>query len=278
MFYTPIILSFTLASFRLVAAQNSSALGFEAIEAHFQQSGLVPTFLPTFAPKALLTLSFSDVGVVQPGSPLSQAQVQPVPSLWLSSADSSVTTDGNYTLIMADAGPVGTDETKGQTRHWLVNGVTLSDATTLNVTTDSGTEITKYAGPAPPQGTGPHRYTILLYVQPSAFTAPQGLDTPDVGVSVFNVSDYVKTSNLGDLVAATYFTVENGQATASISATSAVNTATLSQPASSSGSSSGSSPSSSTSPTSGGNTSGALITVASLTKALMAGVVGVFLL
>jgi hypothetical protein len=33
---------------------------------------------------------------------------------------------GNYTLVMADADIVGTNESNGQTRHWLVNGVTLT--------------------------------------------------------------------------------------------------------------------------------------------------------
>ena len=35
---------------------------------------------------------------------------------------------GNFTLVMADADVVGTNESVGQTRHWLVNGVTLQSA------------------------------------------------------------------------------------------------------------------------------------------------------
>jgi len=35
---------------------------------------------------------------------------------------------GNFTLVMADADVVGTDESVGQTRHWLVNSVTLQSA------------------------------------------------------------------------------------------------------------------------------------------------------
>ena len=41
-------------------------------------------------------------------------------------ANSSVSLSGNYTVVMVDAGPVGTDETQGQTRHWLVNGASIS--------------------------------------------------------------------------------------------------------------------------------------------------------
>ena len=60
------------------------------------------------------------------------AEVAPVPSLSVTPANSTVQLSGNYTLVMADAGPVGTDESQGQTRHWLVNGVTLTGAYTLH--------------------------------------------------------------------------------------------------------------------------------------------------
>ena len=53
-------------------------------------------------------------------------EVAPTPSISINPANSSVQLSGNFTLVMADAGPVGTDETQGQTRHWLVNSVTLN--------------------------------------------------------------------------------------------------------------------------------------------------------
>ena len=54
------------------------------------------------------------------------SEVKPLPTLSITPANSSVSLSGNYTLIMVDADVVGTDETKGQTRHWLVNNVTVS--------------------------------------------------------------------------------------------------------------------------------------------------------
>ena len=96
-------------------------------------------------------------------------------------ANSTVQLNGAFTLVMADAGPVGTDETQGQTRHWLVNGVTLSGvfasllpsfhrpnalATTgsspSTVNTTTGTAITQYAGPAPASGSGAHRSVLTV--------------------------------------------------------------------------------------------------------------------
>jgi hypothetical protein len=47
--------------------------------------------------------------------------------LTINPANSSVTFSGNYTVVMADADIVGTDESKGQTRHWLVNSVPIDN-------------------------------------------------------------------------------------------------------------------------------------------------------
>lgn len=144
MIVTPVILSFALASFKLVQAQlSNTTLGIEAIEAHFTQSGLEPSLLPTFDPIALFTLTYDTVGAVAPGTALTQdgtfnfvlfaylmsehsSDVADTPTLLLTPANNTVKLGGNYTLVMADAGAVGADETQGQTRHWLVNGVTIN--------------------------------------------------------------------------------------------------------------------------------------------------------
>lgn len=73
MIFTPVVLSFALASLKLVQAQTSNTtLGIEAIDAHFTQSGIVPSLLPTFDPIALLTLTYDAVGDVAPGTALTQ--------------------------------------------------------------------------------------------------------------------------------------------------------------------------------------------------------------
>ncbi len=56
-------------------------------------------------------------------------EVSPTPSVSITPANSSVQLGSNFTLMMVDADAVGTDESAGQTRHWLVNGVTLSNGT-----------------------------------------------------------------------------------------------------------------------------------------------------
>ncbi|THG99729.1 hypothetical protein EW026_g2655 [Hermanssonia centrifuga] len=274
-----VILSLALAPF-VLGQSNNSELGIEAIEAHFTNAGIVPSLLASFDPSAVLTLSYNGVGNISPGQALTNTQVAPIPDLLVTPANSTVQLTGNYTVVMADAGPVGTDESQGQTRHWLVNSVPLTgDSSGFNVSTSTGLAITDYAGPAPAPGSGAHRYVILLYSQPSNFTAPDGLNTPGVAVSTFSLSDYVKNSNLGPIVAGMYITVEAGTASFTPSSTAAVVTSTL-PAAQSTGSTSGTSSGSSDAASPTGNTSsnGAGNVFASLSKTVAAAIFGLILL
>jgi len=214
----------------LVNAQsaNDTALGIAAIKAHFRNADLVPSLLSSFAPTAVMTVNFPGVGDISPGENLTMQQVASAPNLTIVTAAASLT--GNFTLVMADADVVGTDEaTAGQTRHWLVNGVTLisTSSTSFNVSTSSGVAVTQYAGPAPPIGSGPHRYVLLLLPQSSTFSPPANLSQPNVPVSLFNLTGYIKSSHLGAPIAAMYFDVQQGASTVTLSQTSAVISSTL---------------------------------------------------
>jgi len=222
MTFFPILISFALLPLA-VAQSNDSALQIKAIQAHFTQAELVPSLLPSFSPSALLTVNYAGVGNITPGQPLTKEQSAPNPTVTVNPANSSVSLTGNFTVMMVDADVVGSDPAKGVNHHWLVNGVQISGNTLSNA---SATSIVAYAGPGPAPGSGPHRYVIILYSQPSSFTPPADLSKP-TGVSPFDLSAYVKNSGLGPIVGATYFTVEEGTTTASIPATSPVISSTL---------------------------------------------------
>jgi phosphatidylethanolamine-binding protein len=156
LFATTVALSF-LGPLVNAQATNGTALEIAAIEAHFTNAKLVPDLLATFDPSAVLTVTFSGVGAISPGQNLSTqreslslslsphsvpfrtrngwltdallTEVAAAPELTIVPANSSVSLAGNYTLVMADADIVGTNESVGQTRHWLVNGVTLKNGT-----------------------------------------------------------------------------------------------------------------------------------------------------
>jgi len=227
-----------------VALAQSIELQLEGIEANFQNAELVPVPIPVFEPTALLTADYQGLGNITAGQLVSEDQVTSSPDLTLTPANSSVTFDGNYTIAMVDPGAVGSDQSQGQHRHWLVNGAKVVD-NKFNL--DNAITITEYAGPAPPAGSGPHRYAIVIYTQGENFTPPQNLSGPVPGVELFDFPAYVKSTNLGPLVAGIYYQVEEGTATVSIPSTSPVISSTLpaAHPSSSgtlSGTSSGSRP------------------------------------
>jgi phosphatidylethanolamine-binding protein len=216
-----------VASFALIplaAAQQNVNLELAAAKAHFEQSLLVPELIEAFNPTALITVNYPGVGHIAQGQALTGEQVGPAPTITVT-APSGTELDGNYTLAMVDPGAVGSDTSAGVTRHWLVNGLAI-DGTALNNAT--AIAITEYAGPAPPPGTGPHRYAFLLYAQPATFAPPAEFSQPNIGVSAFDVNAYASGSGLGPIIAGTYITVQDGEATISIPPTSAVVTSTLS--------------------------------------------------
>ncbi|KAH9977127.1 phosphatidylethanolamine-binding protein [Lactifluus volemus] len=191
-----LLLSTVVLSF----SANNNALGIAAIEAHFTQSGLVPNLLKTFDPNSIMTVNFPGTGAITPGEALTE-QHGPGPQVSIVPANASVTPQGAYTIVMADADVVGTDETGGQTRHWLVNGVTLTGTNPFVVSLDQGVAITQYAGPGPAAGSGAHRYVILLLPQPATFQAPAGFNQPNMGVGKFQLVDYIQNAKLGQPVA-----------------------------------------------------------------------------
>ncbi|KAJ7172736.1 phosphatidylethanolamine-binding protein [Mycena filopes] len=211
------IVALALASLA-TAATAPTVVDIEAIEAHFKQALIVPTLFPTFSPGAILDVAFSGKPIT-PGQALAQEAVAAQPVVTVSAFNASLA--GNYTIAMVDADVVGTPA-GNVNRHWLENYMSISDGTLSN---SSGVPVTEYAGPGPAAGSGPHRYVVLLYAQPTTFIAPAGLTG---GVQKFDLNAYVKDSGLGDIIAANYFTVEVGtNENSALPATSAVVTSTL---------------------------------------------------
>jgi phosphatidylethanolamine-binding protein (PEBP) family uncharacterized protein len=226
------LLATTLAlSFFLANAKSSgdTALEIAAIQAHFKNAYIVPDLLPTFNPSAVMNVAFPGVGPISPGQNLSMQQTATAPAVTITPANSSIPTTGNFTLVMADARAVGTNESNGQVLHWLANYATLeNEYSSLNVSTARAVVVTEYVQPQPIVGTGPHRYVILLLPQPSSFSPPANLSMANTGPDVyFHITDYISSSHLGQPIAGMYFDVQQGPATVSIPPTSPVVTSTL---------------------------------------------------
>jgi phosphatidylethanolamine-binding protein len=228
-----------LAALGLVHAQSipatASETDLQTVEGQYDAAGFyqAPSNAPTslaFGIKldadALLTVAYGD-HVVQNGEALNQDQVSSQPTLYVTPSTENAAKFGSgnqFTVLLTDASALGNPDPRGFYRHYLANGVTTgaasgSDNQTLPVS--GGTVITNYAGPGPAAGEGPHRYAWLMFAQPEGFAAPQALSEPNTAAGPWNVTSYVQESDLGDLVAASFFTVQNGQASYSVPSTTA---------------------------------------------------------
>lgn len=167
------------------------------------------------------------------GETYSNTSVATQPTISVNPLDpATFNSSSTYTLTLADASSLGDPDTEGNYRHYLANNLTGAAPTSGNesFTPSGGKVITAYAAPGPLPGTGPHRYAWLLFEQPADFAAPSNLST-STSSSHWYVSDYVKQTGL-QLVAASFFIVENGTPTGSVAATTAPNTASVAASAS----------------------------------------------
>jgi len=221
-------MSFTLAKFIAIGAIIGSAFAESAdpvalatVKQQFINAKIVPDVIPSFNPIALLHPTFAS-GLATVGEPESQTNVSTKPEIHIAGTVSST---AKFTLLMIDGNYVGSTNPQGLNLHYLQNNVVIGSDGMANNATSAAT--IPYAGPAPPSGTGPHRYTILLFQQPANFTAPS---TPaaNSGVHFFNLTTYTTAAGFSTPLAGSYFTVEVGTATVQVGATTAVNPSTIS--------------------------------------------------
>ncbi|KAM0749459.1 PEBP-like protein [Meredithblackwellia eburnea MCA 4105] len=220
------------------SAHPASELAVAVVKEQFKNALLVPQIFPTFEPTGTLTVNFSGTIITNGQSlPLDQVRVKPIIRIKgtekaeaTAGGPFNVTTD-KYTILIVDAFAPGNTNNTSLVRHYLQNDLTYGENNDHSVLLVNTTQpITAYGGPNPPPGSGPHRYCVLAFLQPSNFTAPAGLNTPGVAISRFNPIEYIQSTGL-QLLAAQYWTTEvAGNLTVSVAATSSVDSTTLPQP------------------------------------------------
>lgn len=132
-------------------------------------------------------------------------------------APASAAADGTYIIFAID---LDVPRNGGTTLlHWFEADFTLSSSRVLTPRLANSSTGAPYVGPSPPPG-GPHRYTFLLFSQPSGFAVPASFSAinPPTDTSArigFNITEFVAAAGLGAPLAGTYLTVVNNSATAS---------------------------------------------------------------
>jgi phosphatidylethanolamine-binding protein (PEBP) family uncharacterized protein len=116
---------------------------------------------------------------------VTETQVQPKIKLNMNSNDL-------YTLIMYDP-----DAVNGTYIHWLCVNITNNDIKTGNI-------IIPYKGPAPPIGSGKHRYIFSLYKQNQINTNIVPMNQRQIEIEYF-----INMLDLGKLIFESKFITEN---------------------------------------------------------------------
>ncbi|TFY74990.1 hypothetical protein EWM64_g9022 [Hericium alpestre] len=206
-----LLISLVLSLFLPCNAQsNSTNVTISAVEQAFNASHIVPDILASFNPTSIIDVVFTDPSTnttiaVTPGINLTMEQTLLEPQFFLTSNDTSLV---NQTFVLAlidpDA-PTPQDTSESQFRHLLAGNFHVNGSTNHSLLTNSSAALTDYVNPTPPVGSDPHRYTILLFIQPSNFDNASSLVNASTPRPNFNLTTFGDQVNLGSPIAGTYF-------------------------------------------------------------------------
>jgi len=141
---------------------------------------------------------------VKPGMQIPKAEAQETPQVSFKS-----TSGTSYIVISLDIdAPFPSWDGLGPILHWNQSGF-KSDPATGKLTT-AAPFVANWIGPAPPPGSGPHRYIFLLYDEPAGFdpkkyAPPEGKKLGNWNRIRYNLGAFEKEVKLGPVLAFNYF-------------------------------------------------------------------------
>ncbi|KAG6833951.1 hypothetical protein H0H87_007962 [Tephrocybe sp. NHM501043] len=229
----------------------------------FSQAQIVPDLLPSFAPEALVNVSFppsvqdsrSAAVNVTPGVLLPENRTSVVPAMFLVANNTALVSNRTLLLALVDPDvPTPQDANRTEFLHFLGGNFSV-DASSPNSTrlVNQSAALLEYMAPSPPAGSPPHRYVLLVYQVttdvPSNIASLVNATTSRLG---FNFTAFASAANLASPFAGNYFLVgsDNGTNTASSAAVPSPTSAITSQPTLTAPSSSSSTQTSAAAPTS----------------------------
>lgn len=179
----------------------------QSLDEAYVKHKIIPDVVDKFDTEGLLTIEYNGKDQVALGNTLKVAETQEKPTIQFTlnslgqEEELLVAEQDRFTLVLTDPdAPSNTDHKWSEYAHWIVTDLPLNatgkDAESLSTILDykKGKEILPYVGPAPPEGTGKHRYVFLLYKQDPAalLTAPKDRPNWGTGVPSSGVRDWIK--------------------------------------------------------------------------------------
>ncbi|KAK8775578.1 hypothetical protein V5799_031084 [Amblyomma americanum] len=151
------------------------------------------------APNATLEVTYAGDLKVTLGNTLTPQQASTAPTV---SLNVPVDCEGPYALLMVD--PDATSRKNPVFRswmHWMVLNINSTEKL------QEGDAALPYNGPAPPKGSGLHRYVFLVYCQRGMRL--QAKDLAPKERKNFNLAEFVNRTSLGTPLAGNFFVAEN---------------------------------------------------------------------
>ena len=129
--------------------------------------------LDDFTPAAYLDVAYpASHATVDLGNFISTSDAQARPAFELHPSLPIQSSESSYTLVLTDPdAPTRSNPSNGEFCHWIATNIS---GTSSNAGPD---ELIKYTPPAPPPGTGPHRYVLVL-LQPKSGNEQSSLTPP----------------------------------------------------------------------------------------------------
>ncbi|KAI9630882.1 hypothetical protein KEM48_013499 [Puccinia striiformis f. sp. tritici PST-130] len=189
----------------------------------FAIGGVVPDLLPEFTPVAMMRVEYFTL----PSQPVRHSFLsRPTgPSILDTRAtyhshslsphqppSQALSTDSDYTFIMLDPDvPSRINSTLGPARHMLATGVKLKTNDPYFDLDFPVKPLSPYFPPAPPEATGFHRYTFLLYYGQPSPESIQDFDRKYPSRYNFDLRQFVAEAGLCDPIAGTFMFTENSK-------------------------------------------------------------------
>ncbi|KAI8388586.1 phosphatidylethanolamine-binding protein [Radiomyces spectabilis] len=168
--------------------------------AHALKEGdIIPQVLDdVFTPATMLEIKYPNNKEVLLGNTLTVEETSEAPVVNFAPPDA----DAEYTLLLVDPdAPSKQDPKMAPWRHWVIVNIPGSQTTNVQA---SASQHSEYFGPAPPPGTGPHRYIFLLYKQANKNNSFQAMSAEPQARGKFDFKQFAKDNNL-ELIAVNYF-------------------------------------------------------------------------
>lgn len=206
----------------------------QSLDESFNKHKIIPEVVDKFDTQGLLTIEYSDKDHVALGNTLKveDTQERPIIQFTINSPGSEkeleLTPRDRFTLVLTDPdAPSNTDHKWSEYAHWIVTDLQLNTEESATSTTSEsdqalslttvldytkGNEILPYQGPAPPPGTGKHRYVFLLFRQDPTvrYEAPLGRPTWGTDIPGSGFRDWVKKhGGLLKLITLNFFYAQN---------------------------------------------------------------------